>query len=162
MTVPTTRTDCISLSATVTHRPPWAGIHTGNEVERQVHEVSDNCLGTEAGEGRLEDLAEPGHRVAARLQLPALADDVGSVSRHESAVEDVEQRVLQEEVAGQDGDDGRALAENQDNRGEHGKWSVHEHQDSELRHVGKGEHRGHHADRESDGRNKLRQEGLPQ
>jgi hypothetical protein len=159
MTVPTTGSNYVSLS--MTHIQAL-GAHTRNEVERQVHEVPHKSLRAESGERSLEDLSEPSHGVTARLQLPALAHNVGSTSSDKRAVERVQEGILKEEVSGQHRDNGRALAEDEDNRGKDSKRSVYEDENGKLRHVGEGEHGGYDADREPDRRDEFLEERLPQ
>lgn len=135
--------------------------HDRDEVQRQIHDVSDDSLGAEALEGVLEDLAELGHGVTARLELSALGDEVGGVLGDQGAVEDIQQSVLKDEGLGNHVDNGRALAQNQEASGEDGDGAVDEDHQGELRQVGEGEHGRKNADAQCQGRNELLPEGLP-
>ena len=60
--------------------------HNRNEVQRQIHAVSNQGLGTETVEGILQDLAQPCHGITPRLQLSALTDNIGGIPSHQRAI----------------------------------------------------------------------------
>lgn len=134
---------------------------TWNEVERQVHDIADQRLGAETLEGVLEDLSQSLNGISARLELSALTDEVGSVPGNQGTVEGVQKGILHHEVPGKERNDGRALVQDEYCGGEHGKRSVDESHERELRHVGEEKHARHHSDRKCHDRGQLLKEGLP-
>lgn len=122
---------------------------TWNEVERKIHDVSNDGRRCELGEGVLQDLAEPRDRVASRLELPSLADDTSRVAGNKGAIERVQKGILQQEVAREEVDNSRTLVQDQQNRGENGKWAVHEDEDGKLGHIGEEKHGAEHSDGET-------------
>lgn len=89
--------------------------HHRDEVERQIHDISDDCAGAEPLKGALDDLAKFGNGVLARLQFSALGDKAGGVVCHEGSVEGVEQGIPEHPVFGEHGYDGGALVEHEEN-----------------------------------------------
>ena len=137
-------------------RPTW------NEVQGEVHDVADQGLGAKSIKGALEDLAQTLNRVTARLELAALGNNPGAVARDESAVKRVEEGVLEQKVPGDDRDERRALVEDEKGSGESGQRAIDKDENGELGQIGEGKHEAHDADRQTDSRQELRKQGLPQ
>lgn len=131
-------------------------------VERQVHNVPNDCLGTELLEGTLDDFAQFLHRVCSRLDLTSLADNFGVSASEKGAVKDIQQRILEKIGARYEVDDGSALVQNQKNSCERCNRTVDEEQDGELWQVCEEEHATNNTSREEYQRTELRDERLPE
>lgn len=134
---------------------------TWNEVERQVHDISNQCLGAETLEGVLENLSQSLNGISARLELSAFTDEVGSVPGNQGAVKGVQEGILHHKVPGEERNDRRALVQDEHCCGEDCERSVDESHERELRHVGEEKHARHHSDRQRHNRGQLLKEGLP-
>lgn len=162
MTVPTTRAVSASENLTCIHHPFPRQIRTRDEVQRQVHNVPDESLGAELLEGVLQNLSESLDGITSRLELTTLCHNSSGVSRHESAIKRIKKSVPKQEVAGYDGDQGGALAQDQEDGGEHGQRAIRQDHDGELGQIGEEEHAREHADGKCDGGTETRKKGLPQ
>lgn len=98
-------------------------------------------------ERTLEDLAKSLHRISSGLHFASLADDAGSISRNQSAIESVQECILEKEVSRYQVDDSRAFTQDEQDRGNNSQWAIDKDQDSELREVGKEEHATNNSDR---------------
>lgn len=106
---------------------------TGNEVKREVHDVADQGLRAVLLERTLQNLAQSRNRVSAGLQLPTFTHNAGRIPGNQGAVERIQKGVLQHEVPGHDGDDGRTLTQNEQSRGNRSQRSVDEDRNGKLR-----------------------------
>ena len=122
----------------------------GDEVERKIHEVPDDGLGTELLEGALDDLSKLLHWIATGLDLATFADHVRGVASNESAIEGVKERILKEPVPRYHVGYSSTLVKDQENRGKDCKRTVDEDKESEVRQVGEGEHASDDADGQGD------------
>lgn len=59
-------------------------------VERQVHNVTDDGLGTELLEGTLDNFAQLLHRISSRPNLASLADNLGVSASEQGTVENIQ------------------------------------------------------------------------
>lgn len=134
----------------------------GYEVQRQVHDVSNQSLGTEPLKGALENLAKLLYGIRAGLQLAALANDGIGISRNQGAVEGVKQRILEKPGTGGHVDDGGALVEDQEDCREDSQRAVEEDEDGKLGYVGEEKHAGHDSDGEQEIGTDAGQKRLPQ
>lgn len=123
----------------------YSSPHYRDEVQRQIHQVSDDGLGAKALERASENLAQLGNGVTPRLKLPTLSNKVGSISGHQGPVKGVKQGVLEDPGTGDHGDDGRALVQDEEDGGQECDGTVHENHDGQLRKVGQRKHACHHA-----------------
>lgn len=85
------------------------GANHGDEVQRQIQQVANDGIRRELGERLLDQLAQPLNVVSSRLDLPALLDQVLAILRQESAIEGIDQSLVNEEGARDQVGDGRAL-----------------------------------------------------
>jgi hypothetical protein len=69
-----------------------------NEVQRKVHEVSDDGRGRELGEWLRYQFTELCDRVASRLDLSFVGDQRRHVTRHKRAIKDINQSIINHEV----------------------------------------------------------------
>lgn len=69
----------------------------GDEVERQVHDVSDDGAGSELGEGLLDEFAQTADSIAAATDLALPGHEFGLALGNQSAVERVNQAFLDKE-----------------------------------------------------------------
>jgi len=138
------------------------GSNNRDEVEGQVDDVADERRDAKLVKGALEDAPEARHGVAAGLDLAALAHHGGVVAGDEGAVEGVEERLLEEPVAGNNVDNGGGLVEDDQHGGEDGERAVDEDEDGKLRQVGEGKHAADDGHGETDVRGEAGGEGLPQ
>lgn len=133
-----------------------------DEVQRQVHDISYDGLGTKLLKGALENFAELLNGVAAGLDLTSLANHGTFVASKKCAIKCVEKRILQQVVAGDQSDECGALVENQKHRCEDGERPIDEDQDGELGQVGEGEHANNRGHVEGNVLREAHDEGLPQ
>lgn len=135
--------------------------HDGDEVERQVHDISDDRTGAELLEGTPDDLAKLCDGITARLQFSTLGYEVVGVLGDEGSVEGVEQGFLEQPILGDCVYDGGTLVEDKEDRRQDSNRPVHEDQHSELRQVGEGEHANQDTRAQHQGRDQLAEEGFP-
>lgn len=140
----------------------YSSSHYRNEVQRQVHQVADDSLGAEAIERAPEYLAQLGNGIIARLKLPALGNEVGSIPSHQRSIKGVKQSVLEDPSPGDHGDNGRALVQDEKDGRQECDGAIHEHHDRQLREVSEGKHACQDADAERQRWTKLAPEGLPE
>lgn len=88
--------------------------HHRDKVERQIHEVPDNCRGRKFLERRLRQLAQLPHDTTSTLYLPAFGDQVCSIFRYEHTIEGVSQSVVDEERFAQHGEKGGRFRKNKE------------------------------------------------
>lgn len=100
----------------------WA--NNWDEVEWQVHEVANESCKGELLEWATGDLGKAGDATATRLELASVGNNTGLIAGEESAVKDVEQSVLHDEVAGQHVDNCGGLGENEEDGSEWSQWAV--------------------------------------
>lgn len=113
---------------------------TRDEVERQVHDVPNEGLGAIFLERALQDLAKSVHRIAARLDLPALTHHTRLIAGDHRTVKRVQQSILKKEVSRHEIDYDGALIEYQDSSRQGSQRAVDKNEDGELRQVGEKEH----------------------
>jgi len=82
-----------------------------NEVEWEVHQVSNDGVRCEFGKRRLDHLAQPCHGVTTTLDLPPSANQIRAVLLHKGPIKCVHQGFVEEERPGYDVADSRAFAE---------------------------------------------------
>lgn len=135
--------------------------HNRDKVQREVHEVADDSARCKLRERLGRELTQLCDWVTARLDGTLLRDQSGHVARHESAVEGVDERIVNKEVLAEHIENGGALAEHkQDSRNE-SERTVEDGKDGGLRHVGHDEHERRHAQTKGDGGDQLCSERTP-
>jgi len=137
------------------------GTDNGNEVEREVHEISDDSTGSKLGEWLRHKLTQLSDRVASRLDLALGGHQRGLASREQSAIEGVNQGIVDKEILAQDIEDGRLFTQYKQNSTNNGERPVEERQERDLRHIGDGEHQHCHPKTERYGGDQFRGERLP-
>lgn len=138
------------------------GTDDGNEVERQVHDVSDDGTGSKFGEWLGDEFTKTANGITAATDLALLGDKLGLALCDESAVEGVDQALLDQKGLGQGIEDGAALVETQQSGIDGGQGAVKDGKDCSLWKVAEEEDTGECGDAESDGRQELGCEGLPE
>jgi hypothetical protein len=138
------------------------GTNDGNEVERQVHDVSDDGAGSEFGEGLGDEFTKTANSITAATDLALLGDELGLALGDQSTVEGVDQAVLDQECLGQGVEDGAALVETQESGIDSGQGTVEDGEDGGLGEVAEEEDTGECGDTKSDGGDQLGCEGLPE
>lgn len=73
--------------------------HQWDEVERQVHEVTNDGLRPESLERVLQDLSKPRNRGVSWLNLTTFFDNLSRVSGDEGAIKSIEEGIFEEPVA---------------------------------------------------------------
>lgn len=84
-----------------------------DEVERQVHDISDDGAGSELGEGLLDELAQTTDSITATTDLALSGHEFGLALGNQSAVEGVDQAFLNKERLGEGIEDGATLVQTQ-------------------------------------------------
>jgi hypothetical protein len=138
------------------------GTNDGDEVERQVHDVSDDSAGSELCERLGDELAETTNGITAATDLALLGDELGLALGDKSAVKGVDQAVLDQECLGKGVEDGATLVETQESGIDSGQGTVEDSKDGGLWEVAEEEDTGECGDAESDGGDQLGCEGLPE
>lgn len=133
-----------------------------DEVQRQVHDVTDDGIGREFGERAADKLAQTSHGITARLELTAFLDDLGGVLGDKSSIKSVENSILEEEVARDEVDDDGALVQDEQRRGEGGQRSVDKDEDGQLGEIGEEKHEDGDTGCEGQGGDESLEKGLPQ
>lgn len=136
--------------------------HHGDQVQRQIQEVPDDCLRGESLKRLLGDLAQTRHVVASALHLALLGDERLLVAREQRAVESVNESIVDEEVLGEDVENGGSFGEDEQDSGDDGEGSVEDGEDGGLRDIGHCEHEDRNAETERDCRDELVGEGAPE
>lgn len=116
------------------------GTNNRDEIEGQIHEVSNDCFGTESLEWFLQCLSEFLNRITAGFDLSPFLHNLPLVSREQCAVEGVENGIFQKKVARDSVDDCSTFVEDQKDGADHCDRTVHEYKDRELGEIGKGKH----------------------
>ena len=75
--------------------------HYGDEVKRQIHQVSDQGIRCEFLERRLRQFAQLPHDTATTLNLPAFRDEICSIFANKYTIEGVNQGIFNEEGFGE-------------------------------------------------------------
>lgn len=115
-------------------------MRTWNEVEREIHDVSDNGLRRKLAERIFDNFSKSFNGIASRLYLSSLTDDASGVLGNERSIESVQESILQEKVAGDQIHDRGALIKYKENSRKDGQRAVDENQDGQLRKIGEEEH----------------------
>lgn len=84
------------------------------------------------------------------------------IAGQEGAVEGINQSIVDEEVLGEDVEDGGGFGEDEEDCGDDGERAVEDGEDGGLRDVGYGEHEDCDADAEGEGGEELVGEGAPE
>lgn len=133
-----------------------------DEVERQVHDVSDDGAGSELGEGLLDEFAQAANSISAATDLALPGYEFGLALGDQSAVECVNQALLDEECFRKGVKDGATLVQTQQSGINGGQRSVEDCENSSLGKVSEEEDTGECGKPESDGWNEFRCERLPE
>lgn len=128
------------------------GTDDGDEVERQVHDVSDDGTGCELCEWLLDEFAETANGITTTTDLALLGDELSLALSDQSTVERVNQALLNEERLGQGVEDGTALVQTQQSGVDCGKRAIEDGEDGGLREVAEDKDTGEGADAEQEGR----------
>lgn len=98
-------------SALALEQDEHGGTDDGDEVEGQVHDVSDDGAGSKFGEWLLDELTKTTNGITATTDLALLGHEFGLALGNQSTVKSIDQAVLDEEGLGQGVEDGAALVE---------------------------------------------------
>jgi hypothetical protein len=137
------------------------GTDDGNEVERQVHDVSDDGAGSELCEWLRDEFTKTANGITAATDLALPGHEFGLALGDKSAVKGVDQTVLNQECLGQGVEDGATLVQAKQSSIDGGQGAVEDGENGGLRKVTEEEDTGECGDAEGDGRKKLGCERLP-
>lgn len=115
-----------------------------DEVQRQVHKVTNDCLWAELCERTLECLSQPLDWVAAGLDLSTPLYKFALVSGKQSAIKGFQDGILQQIISRDHVDNRGTLVENQEDGGKDREWAIDEDEDGELRQVCECKHAPQH------------------
>ena len=135
--------------------------NNGDEVERQVHDVSDDGAGCELGERLLNEFTKTTNGITTTADLALLGDELSLALSDQSAVEGVNQALLDEEGLGEGVEDGAALVQAQQGGIDSGERAVEDGKYGGLRKVAEYEDTGEGADAEQEGGDEFGCERLP-
>lgn len=137
------------------------GADDWDEVQREVHYITNDCLEAELLERSLEKSPKPVRAGSPRSQLTALLHDASHVLGDQGAVKSVDERVSEKPCPGEHIDDGGTLVEDENDGRKNGQRPVDKDEEGQLGQVGEEEHGGDDGDGEEQIRHDLPCQGLP-
>lgn len=133
-----------------------------DEVERQVHDISDDGAGSELGKRLLDEFAQTADSVSAATDLALLGHEFGLALGDQSAVECVNQALLNEECFREGVEYGATLVQAQQSGINSSQRSVEDCKDSSLGKVSEEEDTSECGKTESDSWDEFGCERLPE
>ena len=138
------------------------GTNDRNEVERQVHDVSDDGAGSEFCEWLGDEFTKTANSIAAATDLALPGHELGLALCDQSTVKGIDQAVLDQECLGEGIEDGATLVQAEQSGIDGGQGTVEDGEDGGLREVSEEEDTGECGDAESDGGEEFGRERLPE
>lgn len=154
--------NCVSSSLALEQNED-DGSNNWNEVQWQIHDISDQGRRSELLKWALDQLSKLSNRVVeiSALDFTSFRKYACLVPSNQNTIECINQSILDEECSRENVDQSRRFRKDKENGCEGCEWPVDEDQDGELWQIGEEEHGNHHNEGERYGWEKLGDEWLP-